>query len=32
MITCIKYDDIHNKVWFGTPDSSVNCLNIDHLQ
>jgi hypothetical protein len=31
MITCMKFDDTYNKLWFGTPDSSVNCLNLDHL-
>jgi hypothetical protein len=28
MITCMKYDDINNRLWYGTPDSSFQCLDL----
>lgn len=28
MITCLKYDDVNLKLWYGTPDSSVQCLDM----
>lgn len=32
MITCLKYDDVHNRLWYGTPDSTVSCLSLDHFE
>ena len=28
MITCLKVDDVNNKLWYGTPNSVVNCLDL----
>jgi len=27
-ITCLKYDAKHGKMWYGTPQSSFNCLDL----
>jgi len=31
MVTCVKYDDVHRKLWIGTTDSSVKCLSFNKL-
>ena len=31
MITSLKYDDANGKLWFGTPQSQINCLELSHL-
>jgi len=28
MITCLKYDDRHGKLWYGTPQSGLDCLQL----
>jgi hypothetical protein len=28
MITCLKYDSVNNKLWYGTTDSQFQCLNL----
>ena len=28
MITCLKYDDVNNRLWYSTPESQFQCLNL----
>ena len=28
MITCLKYDEKHGKLWYGTPHSDIGCLQL----
>lgn len=29
MITCIEYDGVNGKLWYGTPQSTINCLELN---
>ena len=32
MINCLKYDDINDRLWYGTPDSQFQCLNLANVK
>lgn len=32
MITCLRYDSLNDKLWYGTPQSTLHCLDLKTKQ
>lgn len=32
MVTCLKFDNVNNKLWYGTAESSVKCLDLTNVE
>lgn len=32
MVTCLKFDNINNKLWYGTASSTIKCLDLANIQ